>query len=636
MDENIKQKLIEDSFSSDYMWNAWGRVESNLASANEVIKMVSGAALKMGIILISLQFIIMMMKAYKGESGVMSELKAYWPRFLIVIALTQKSVYKTVVEYGIAKPADAIANKITLSYHDKFVEQIEKMFAAMDGSIGEWLMAVLDGSAITMVFASLAYVLSIVFAFVLPLLQSTLFLFMYYVGPICIIFSLCDATTSITKAWFSTIMTTAWMGVFGSACFLVQTNGNFFSNIVAGDNGWASVITTIVYGFISLLMFASIWPITAFIFGSSGQIGSGVTSVASAIGGAVGAATGAGAVASAGTMAIGTGEKLLGGAISKYATEGSSMAALGKNLSDFGNKHVKSGAKGVGVFQPSAARSTDTIAQGIAGDTASGLVVSDKGMTNTMNGLAKNGTVKESSDFNKIMPKQDGTYVNNALAPKLNEGKSVPDRTQLIPMKGESMDDMKSRYADSINNDKGTKGEMDRAKLSWMVKDGVSIPKNTSIRPNAGETNEEAFKRTSDNLNKAHDAQVKQEADIAKAQGSSKIPSNVEEFREKFPYQNKAFVEKALENYVDDPKAIPKHTQVVKMPGESMTDAKKRIGNLVNSKGDVLASQNKAFIANMVPEGTDIPDKIDMKQRRGENFAEAAIRTSKALGKEKK
>jgi hypothetical protein len=112
--------------------------------------------------------------------------------------------------------------------------------------------------------------------FVIPLVQGKLFLYMFYLGPIALAFTLCDLTRKVFLSWLGLSLAVAWTGVFGSVGLLICTKGGIFTGLASANEGnnWLEVA---VYGMMSIVIMGASFAMAVYIFGA---IGSGLQAIA--------------------------------------------------------------------------------------------------------------------------------------------------------------------------------------------------------------------------------------------------------------------------------------------------------------------------------------------------------------------
>ena len=177
----------------------------------------------------------------------------------------------------IAKPCDLLAEAITLRYTDEFVENASGIFDVFGESAAkkQSIFTSAFWEQLTSSFiASVVYIVAAALTYIAPLLQSVLFLFAFYLGPLCIPFMICDFTSSIAQRWLSFIMATAFMSVVGAITFLITDTADLAVKMKNGG-GWENVFIVLVYGILQIILYSMAYPISSFLFNAQGAIGSG-------------------------------------------------------------------------------------------------------------------------------------------------------------------------------------------------------------------------------------------------------------------------------------------------------------------------------------------------------------------------
>lgn len=193
--------------------------------------------------------------------------------------------YKFVTVNVIAKPCDLLAEAITLNYTDKFVENVSGMFDVFGESAAK------KQSIFTSAFweqlsssfiASIVYIVAAALTYIAPLLQSVLFLFAFYLGPLCIPFMICDFTSSIAQRWLSFIMATSFMSVVGAITFLITDTADLAEKMKNGG-GWENVFIVLVYGILQIILYSMAFPIASFLFNAQGAVGGAIANPAAVV-----------------------------------------------------------------------------------------------------------------------------------------------------------------------------------------------------------------------------------------------------------------------------------------------------------------------------------------------------------------
>lgn len=493
-------------------------------------------ALILGFMLTALQVGRIVYLAYQDKKQPFDSLAPLLFKLVLVSVLLIPTVYETLLHYAFAMPADALSNFVTQIYVDDF----QKSLTILSDRIAEsssnplsLITANLSG-IVTTAMASLIFWAASICIFIMPILQGTLFLYMFYLGPVCIVFSLFDMTASVTRAWISMTLTVAWMGFFGSAAFLVADNLGFIANL-AESASYSNIITVCVYGIISIILFCMAWPITAFFFSATGALG-GITSPAAAISGtasgvSAGLGFGAAGAMMAGGASAGAGRLLtkLSGGVGANAERGKSLQALGRlgiqygaNTATLVNPRMKTPANAVGKFlssvggvpfKASGSRSPTMDDRGkksrigskdpATARPSAPIISTEKDFETKISALETAATPATVEDFRKIFPFVTTSLVGKIISPFVDEKKqgNIPSGAQIVPFKGESLFEAKKRIGNIINQGGDLASVQDHAFLTHLVKDGAQIPKGARIQKFDGESFAKAALRTANEIN---------------------------------------------------------------------------------------------------------------------------------------
>lgn len=206
--------------------------------------------------------------------------------------------------------------------------------------------ATLNGSIFATLVASLVFIVAVISLFVTSIIQSLVFLVLFYIGPFCMIFSINDWFKDIAERWIKMTLGMAWLGFIGSICFLVASTTPIMNEFSVGAtaNNW---IVTPIYGILCLVLFWAAYPISSHLFGGGFAFSSHFS------GGQKRMSRGANVLGRASTKGAGslTGKILQGAGsmISSRSKEGSLASAVGKTLYSTGSS-VASASKAVSNF----------------------------------------------------------------------------------------------------------------------------------------------------------------------------------------------------------------------------------------------------------------------------------------------
>lgn len=312
----ISQALVDQTMSSGYFWDCYSRIanleRSNPTLLNNTLFGVYRLSLLIGFMLSAFQIGISVYRSYLNKRSPLADLIPYLFRLVVVTVLISPPVYKMLVHLVIAVPADSVADMVTASYIDRFTADMVQLQGALSNSqtqLSSFLAALVDGSLVSSLLSAFIFVAASICIFIMPILQSVLFLYFFFVGPVCLVFSLSDLTASVATAWLSVMLAVAWTGFFGSLCFLAAQSFGVLHSLAGGATG-NDVIITMIYGVLSIIIFCMAFPLSSFFFGGATSIGR-ILNPTSAVSGAVTGAAAGLAMGGAATMAYG---KLVGGA----------------------------------------------------------------------------------------------------------------------------------------------------------------------------------------------------------------------------------------------------------------------------------------------------------------------------------
>lgn len=284
------QQLANDLFSTS-IWNCMRSMADSSGNIYPAIMQninsLCRVGLAIGFFALCLQLILDLVNQTYGQ-GIhpLVSIRKSLIKALFVGLLLVPYNYKTITVNIIAKPCDALSEAITVGYSDNFLESTSNIFNVF-GDAGAKKQSIFTSAfweqLSTSLIASVVYIVAAACTFIMPMLQSVLFLFAFYLGPLCIPFLICDLTSNIARGWLSLILAVAFMSVIGALSFLVADTANLVSRMQQGG-GWENVFLILVYGILSIVLFAMSFPIAAFLFNASGAIGSAATSPTGAIG----------------------------------------------------------------------------------------------------------------------------------------------------------------------------------------------------------------------------------------------------------------------------------------------------------------------------------------------------------------
>lgn len=338
--------LYQQVFNSGDIWN----VTSQLAKVNsDTMFVLFKVGLMVGFIAACIQLFSALIQVYRNKNtNLMDYIAPLILKIILVGLFLTPMVYQAFVVAVFAAPADAAANLVTTIYISHFTTDFQQVFATIGDSpnkISSLISATLDGSLISTLIAGLIFWAAAICAYVTPIIQGILFLFVYYVGPVCMGFALCDYTSQVFKNWISLMLTVCWLGFFGSCSFLVVDSCQLLSKLSLSAGGDSpNVILTMIYGVVAILLFCSAFPIASYFFGAIGEM-TGLTHPGRAITGAASSGLLAAGTGGVGTMMLGSIGALAGSGLSKISKEGSWANKLGASMQGMGNSATSSGFK---------------------------------------------------------------------------------------------------------------------------------------------------------------------------------------------------------------------------------------------------------------------------------------------------
>ncbi len=278
--------LIKKTFGEG-LWNFTVIFDGNM----DGLSTIANYALILGFLLWTVQMGIEFFKGMETpENAWIKKSIANLIWLMLLVALLKTPAYTTIVKTAIAKPAEICAVALTSSYIEKFNEEAQKLFGVYGKSKNKawsFLTATVKGALLTQLIASLVYIITCALIFITPVLQIRLFEYMVYIGPVCLIFSLCEWTRGIARNWLNLILAISWLAFFGSVSVFLFVKSGVINNI-AESASWEDIIPVLVYGIICIVMLLLAFPITSFLFNSAG---SGLERIAGA-GSAIAATTG--------------------------------------------------------------------------------------------------------------------------------------------------------------------------------------------------------------------------------------------------------------------------------------------------------------------------------------------------------
>ncbi len=349
--QSLTEKLVHESLSKGYFWNCFSRIdfmEANNPKFSDTMTTLWHLALMLGFMISTFQIALLAMRSMTNKENPFSEIIPLLFKTIIVSTLISPWVYRHFMGLVIAGPANAAADMITQMYVTDFQANLAKIMdgiANSNSSIIGVISAALDGSLISSIVSMMIFAAAAICIFIMPMLQSVLFLYAYYLGPICIVFCLFEVTAPVFRAWLGFSLAIAWVGFFGSLSFYAAQSMGVMSNLADSTQG-NDFILVAIHGFCAIVVFCSAYPIAAYFFGGAGAIANTLNPKNAVTGTLTGGKTGA-AIAGAVGMGIGGMAKLSGEGLNKMG-----FAAAGSTMSQYGSQSFKSGSDLYKSVQP--------------------------------------------------------------------------------------------------------------------------------------------------------------------------------------------------------------------------------------------------------------------------------------------
>jgi hypothetical protein len=300
-DVNAASQLVTDlTQNSTYIWNCTRLLVDPNGNVSQAIGKLCKFGAVLGFAMLILQILMDLVNQTMAH-GVhpMQTLVKSLMRVMIVGILLLPFNYELITMKMVGNSCNQLSESISMASFQGSTnvnEAFKQQLKAMSDKVGKApekkfsiFTAGLEQLGIDII-AGIIFYISMAFCFVLPFIQSALFSLAVFIGPICIPFMICDLTSTITKGWFSFLLSTAFMSVVGSITLYIIQLSHFMTKLDAAAGTAASPIENslviIVYGFILTAMLAACYPISAFIFNATGMAGAALTA-----GGFINAAT---------------------------------------------------------------------------------------------------------------------------------------------------------------------------------------------------------------------------------------------------------------------------------------------------------------------------------------------------------
>ncbi len=316
------QNLINSVFGSS-LWNATSLLDK--IGDNSALPTMVNIGYAFAALMLIIQLVITVLNISKDQN-VWENIGPLIYRTVIIAALISIPLYSLLFRYTLAGTTNAVANAIFSDYAKDFLSSWQNVFKAggsMPSTPWDIITASFNNSLVSNILSSIIFLAAIVCVFIVAMLQPFLWLFCYYVGPICLAFAICDLTTHVARNWLNMFLVVNFVGIFGSISFVVAQAAGLVTNFQAGTTA-NNIILVAVYGIMSIILFCAVWPITGYIFSGQSPIGNG---------GSVRAGVG---VAAAGAMAFGAGMAGTGAALSRFAPAGSRLGQVASGMQSHG------------------------------------------------------------------------------------------------------------------------------------------------------------------------------------------------------------------------------------------------------------------------------------------------------------
>jgi hypothetical protein len=333
------QQLINDVFNNTSIWNCArnlvdssgdmkAAIVSNLAS---LAKVGFGIAFFMSIVQV---FMDIVNNTYGQGVHPLRGMQKIIVKVVFLAVLLSPPMYRFLCVNVIARPCDLISESISVAYSDSFRATFSNTFSVIGDASGK-KHSIFTGAfweqLMTSAVATIVYIVAAAFIFIMPIVQSILFLFALYLGPLCLPFMMCDMTSNIARNWLSFILTIAFWSVIGSLSFTVIDTANLLTQM-KDAGALENVLLIVVYGITTLVLLAGSYSISSHLFGGVGGM-QALTNPWASTAGAAGAAMSLGAIGS------GAGGALLKGGARMAATSGNEK--LSKTLSSWSDGMLK-------------------------------------------------------------------------------------------------------------------------------------------------------------------------------------------------------------------------------------------------------------------------------------------------------
>ncbi len=359
--------FIDNTLSKESLWNPYRLIlDMEFTTVNETLYTVYKAAVSLAFVLFVLQLLFIIGKAVKTGESPLKLLIPTLIKLVIINVFMHPWTYRFMVVNIFVKPALAVSNHMTVKYVDTLQRSIRGVFEAVAGSAADMssiISAVVDGSLFSSLFSAILFLVASVIIFVTTILQSALFTYMFFLGPIALSFAVLDFTASVTRAWISATLSIAWLGVFGSIVFICVNALALFPSLSSGieDN---NAIVVMVYGFMSLLTFVSILPIAFYFFDTSKSFKK-MLSAQKTLGQSIKTGTAGVALGAAGAIASGFSAQGAGLIMDKLSGGKGRLGSAANMMNSYGSEAVKMGTKAYSNAFPASTINTKDVVNGL-------------------------------------------------------------------------------------------------------------------------------------------------------------------------------------------------------------------------------------------------------------------------------
>jgi hypothetical protein len=295
-DVNAANQLVNDlTINSTYIWNCSRFLLDSSGGISRTVSQALGQLCKFGAVLGFAMLVLQILMDLVNQTiahGVhpMQTLIKSLMRCLFAGILLLPFNYKILTVNMVGNPCNQLSEAISIAsidgmyvnegYKGQLKSMCDKVGKSPEKKHSIFSSGFFEQLSIDFL-ASIIYQIALAFCFVLPFIQSALFTLAVFVGPICIPFMICDLTNTITKGWFSFLLSTAFMSVIGSITLYIIQLSHLMTKLDAAAGTAGSPIENslvmIVYGFILCVLLAASFPISAFIFNAMGLASSATT-----------------------------------------------------------------------------------------------------------------------------------------------------------------------------------------------------------------------------------------------------------------------------------------------------------------------------------------------------------------------